>query len=65
MICPQTHSELEATCTQCRRYSTKKKGMRRVSAVLPKWMVGKFLKREFTRLQEKITQIHYNFEVCA
>ena len=38
--------------------------MRRVSAVLPKWMVGKFLKREFTRLQEKITQIHYNFEVC-
>jgi hypothetical protein len=38
--------------------------VRRVSAVLPKWMVGKFLQREFSRLQEKITLIHYNFEVC-
>ena len=66
MICPQTHSELETTCAQCRRYTAnaKKKGVRRVSAVLPKWMVGKFLRREFTRVQEKITLIHYNFGVC-
>ena len=64
MMCPQTHSELETTCAQCRRYSAKKKGVRRVSAVLPKWMVGKFLQREFARLQEKITLIQYNFEVC-
>ena len=64
MMCPKTHSELETTCAQCRRYSAKKKGVRRVSAVLPKWMVGKFLQREFARLQEKITLIQYNFEVC-
>ncbi len=56
MIYPQTpHSELETTCAQCRRY--KKKSVRRVSAVLPKWMAGKFL-------QGKITLIQYNFEVC-
>lgn len=58
-------SELEATCAQCRRFSAKKKGVRRVSAVLPKWMVGKFLRREFTRLQGKITLIHYNFETAV
>jgi hypothetical protein len=63
MICAQTHSELETTCAQCRRYSAKKKGVRRVSTVLPKWMVGKFLQREVGRLQGKITLIHYNFEV--
>jgi hypothetical protein len=55
---PPSPRKLEATCAQCRRYSAKKKGVRRVSAVLPKWMVGKFLRPEFTRLQEKITLIH-------
>ena len=59
---PQILSELDATCVQCRRYSAKK-GMRRVSSVLPKWMVGKFLLREFGRLQERIWLIYYNFEV--
>jgi hypothetical protein len=62
MTCPLL-SDLEATCAQCRRYSAKKKGVRRVSSVLPKWMVGKFLQREFARLQGRITLIHYNFEV--
>jgi hypothetical protein len=62
-VSPQTLSDLEATCVQCRRYSAKK-GVRRVSSVLPKWMVGKFLHREFARLQAKITLIHYNFDVC-
>jgi hypothetical protein len=37
--------------------------MRRVSSVLPKWMVSKFLLREFGRLQERIWLIYYNFEV--
>ena len=62
-VSPKTLSDLEATCVQCRRYSAKK-GVRRVSSVLPKWMVGKFLHREFARIQAKITLIHYNFEVC-
>jgi hypothetical protein len=59
---PQYFSELDATCVQCRRYSAKK-GIRRVSSVLPKWMVGKFLLREFGRLQERISLIYSNFEV--
>ena len=35
----------------------------RVSGVLPKWMVGKFLEREYASLRTRIKQIHDNFEV--
>ncbi|KAH9995962.1 hypothetical protein BJV77DRAFT_1090768 [Russula vinacea] len=60
----ELQSDLEATCVQCRRYSAKK-GVRRVSSVLPKWMIGKFLHRQFARLQARITLIHYNFEAAV
>jgi len=35
----------------------------RVSGVLPKWMVGKFLGREYASLRTRIKHIHDNFEV--
>jgi hypothetical protein len=49
--------------TECRRYSIEKKGMLRVSGVLPKWMVGKLLEREYGRIRTRIQHIHDNFEV--
>ena len=52
------------TYAECQRhYRTKKKGVLRVSGVLPKWMVGKFLEREYARLRSKIQHIHDDFEV--
>jgi hypothetical protein len=35
----------------------------RVSGVLPKWMVGKFLEREYASLRTRIKLIHDDFEV--
>ena len=35
----------------------------RVSAVLPKWMVGKFIGRDFAGLRKKIHYTYANFEV--
>jgi hypothetical protein len=60
---PPTLRDLDSTYKECRRYSVEKKGMLRVSGVLPKWMVGKFLEREYGRIRTRIQHIHDNFEV--
>lgn len=47
---------------ESRRYS-KKKGLMRVSAMLPKRVVRKYIERDLVHLREKIYQIHNSYEV--
>ncbi|KAI0257060.1 hypothetical protein BJV78DRAFT_1277654 [Lactifluus subvellereus] len=55
------HGDLETMHVECRRYS-KKKGLLRVSAMLPKRMVRKYIEPDLVRLREKIYHIHNSFE---
>lgn len=60
-------SDLDIIFAECQRHlahSIKKRGLLRVSAVLPKWMVGKFVGREFAGLRVKIHHTHANFETA-
>ncbi|KAH9081579.1 hypothetical protein EDB83DRAFT_2512439 [Lactarius deliciosus] len=60
-------SDLDIILAECQRRSAhtiKKRGLLRVSAVLPKWVVGKFVGREVAGLREKIHYTHANFETA-
>ncbi|KAH8990137.1 hypothetical protein EDB86DRAFT_3080484 [Lactarius hatsudake] len=60
-------SDLDIIFAECQRRSAhtiKKRGLLRVSAVLPKWVVGKFVGREVAGLREKIHYTHANFEMA-
>lgn len=60
-------SDLDIIFAECQRRSAhtiKKRGLLRVSAVLPKWVVGKFVGREVAGLREKIHYTHANFETA-
>ncbi|KAI9444732.1 hypothetical protein H4582DRAFT_2052990 [Lactarius indigo] len=60
-------TDLDIIFAECQRRSAltiKKRGLLRVSAVLPKWMVGKFVGREVAGLREKIHYTHANFETA-
>ncbi|KAI0308280.1 hypothetical protein B0F90DRAFT_1681625 [Multifurca ochricompacta] len=58
-------SNLETTRAECLRYSIKKKGIFRVSAILPRWMVGKHVEHDFIRLRERIRAIYSDFEAVV
>ncbi|KAI9452545.1 hypothetical protein BJY52DRAFT_1190214 [Lactarius psammicola] len=61
-------SDLDIIYAECQRRSAhtiKKRGLLRVSAVLPKWVVGKFVGREVAGLREKIRYTHTNFETAV